>query len=197
MNKEQDKVNIREYLLRKAVEDGRINITRDSSTGQVVLVPFKAPTHSMEAAQNADLAWKTLKKMSREEADRRAGEDYDRMIAYYNRSIKEERQAKARNENIRKGLEAYCPPPCCEEFKERLLSQLPPGSMYDKRIEVWERKIAEAKRQTGEEMMAESRDILKESARNNRRTYEKEVGKAKEKSEWARELMKSLESLPG
>lgn len=196
MNKEQDKFNLREYLIRKAVEDGRINITRDSSTGQETLVPFKASTCFMEAAQNADLAWKTLKKMSREEADRRAGEDYDRMIAYCNRAIKEEQQVKIRNENIRKGLEAYCPPPCCEEFKERLLSRLSPGSAYDERIEVWEKRKSEVKRCTGEEAMAENKSILEGAARDHRRIHEEEVRKAEEKNEWARKFMESLESLP-
>jgi lysyl-tRNA synthetase class I len=139
-----------------------------------------------------------VRKMTIEQAQQKALEEYNRRINEYKRKIQEAKELKQRYERILEGVQRWEPPTEKHiKLKEFCLNQLNISIKddCDNIIRYYENLIQDTKLKSGEEWLHKELEELLRTIDRYEQRHEKEVKRVSERNLWIKQLKESLVNL--
>jgi len=186
-----DGISFEDYMLRCARAFGATIEMRDDPLDKPIPDEFAPNPYHLNQKKEAESHLQTLLLMGREEAQRHADEEYENAIKEHRRIIREYNELRIKYETVLEKARAWQPPtPDHVELKKFAIQQIEDSLQRDCNTKIWEEHPP--LRKSGEQWRTEKIASYARDMDYHTEGWEKEQRRAKERSQWVRDLRESL-----
>jgi hypothetical protein len=189
---EKNNPSFKDFAMRCARAFGALFDMRDYPLDEEIPEEFKPDNYHIEALEKAKASLIAVKNMTMEECFKKAIEEKEKRIESYRKGVEQERKLLSRYVAMRKQVKAWTPPTKDHtRLKEFMLEQLkvswPSVEFAEEHLWKAESVVIGTNKWKETEIKRLEEDIEYHTEENK-----KEIERAKERTEWVKQLRKSL-----